>query len=863
MWVCSGPVVAAPAGGGKPISPATSGEATGEPAVSGAVVDDQHQPIAGAKVLLATAGVREGTSPLCPSCYPDCAKSAQTDAKGRFRIAGVDDKLVFNVLVAAPGYRPAYARGTDPRKGAVTVKLAKSQTSAQTLRGRVLDPEGRPVFGALVEPSWFDMGNGGSQLGMFPGDEMAVSDKDGLFELTASSPKVKKVGVLIRAPQLARKIFCPQVPGEAVHEYKLDTGVTVRGRLVRDGAPVPNANVCIVQVDRNSRTFLGTQTIGTDVSGKFELTNVPAGDYWTLSAVRDTLPEGTVTGTQSVLTTAPESEMDLPDLAVEKGVTVAGQVILTDGKLPPAETRVLISREKDWDPQTRVVDKSGAFAFTAREGDEITFHARVAGYTDGVDFSNPMDPERTLRVTAAPSKAEIVLEPKGTVSPQKVTTGAVRTPQGEPAAGAKIFLVGPQQTVVVGNGEAVSGSLAETTVNEQGRFVLQGVNAGRNSHAVVLHESGWAEVTLKPGGTINLMPWGRIEGVAQVGAMRVSGQAVKWDMPHYTTAGRPQVFFTGSTTTTKDGSFIFARVHPGTARIGVNTGQRWIMEASPQKVGVVIKGGKTATVKLGGSGATVRGKLDIPAEVRERGDLTQTYASLREVLEYENRGTDRAAQMARECERLERQAEYNFDLKEDGTFVIQDVRPGTYDISVTVPAKTKPEDMVAMPESAGVGGGMVKVGKGEREVVVTKLDFQGLGPSRSAGERVPEFAVKTGSGQALTTSSLKDRAAMVIFSADGDDATEVMRALAALPENKRPMIISSGSEPVEGEAERTALPPWVQTLSASSAQDMAKAFGVQVRPAYYVIAKDGTIAARDRSAEDAIRSMAASLEETR
>ncbi len=45
---------------------------------------------------------------------------------------------------------------------------------------------------------------------------------------------------------------------------------------------------------------------------------------------------------------------------------------------------------------------------------------------------------------------------------------------------------------------------------------------------------------------------------------------------------------------------------------------------------------------------------------------------------------------------------------------------------------------------------------------------------------------------------------------------------------------------------------------------MAKAFGVQVRPAYYVIAKDGTIATRDRSAEDAIRSMAAySLEEAR
>ncbi len=55
-----------------------------------------------------------------------------------------------------------------------------------------------------------------------------------------------------------------------------------------------------------------------------------------------------------MLTTAPESEMDLPDLAVEKGVTVAGQVILTDGKLPPAETRVSISREEGVGTRRRV-----------------------------------------------------------------------------------------------------------------------------------------------------------------------------------------------------------------------------------------------------------------------------------------------------------------------------------------------------------------------------------------------------------------------------------------------------------------------------------------------------------------------------
>ncbi len=46
-----------------------------------------------------------GHQPVVSVVLSDCAKSAQADAKGRFRIAGVDDKLVFNVLVAAHGYR--------------------------------------------------------------------------------------------------------------------------------------------------------------------------------------------------------------------------------------------------------------------------------------------------------------------------------------------------------------------------------------------------------------------------------------------------------------------------------------------------------------------------------------------------------------------------------------------------------------------------------------------------------------------------------------------------------------------------------------------------------------------------------------
>ncbi|GAT34448.1 carboxypeptidase regulatory-like domain-containing protein [Terrimicrobium sacchariphilum] len=67
----------------------------------GTVTDESGQPIPEARVLISTAQVREGFSPLCPSCYSDCGKAATTDSDGHFTIANIDDALLFNVLIAA------------------------------------------------------------------------------------------------------------------------------------------------------------------------------------------------------------------------------------------------------------------------------------------------------------------------------------------------------------------------------------------------------------------------------------------------------------------------------------------------------------------------------------------------------------------------------------------------------------------------------------------------------------------------------------------------------------------------------------------------------------------------------------------
>ena len=83
------------------------------PDLEGRVITKGGEPVSGAHVLISTAAVRQGTSPLCPSCYADCRKRADTDKDGRFRIASLDPELVFNVLVVADGFRPKTALRVD------------------------------------------------------------------------------------------------------------------------------------------------------------------------------------------------------------------------------------------------------------------------------------------------------------------------------------------------------------------------------------------------------------------------------------------------------------------------------------------------------------------------------------------------------------------------------------------------------------------------------------------------------------------------------------------------------------------------------------------------------------------------------
>jgi hypothetical protein len=825
--------------------PSLAGAAT----LSGIVTDKEGKPIEGATVTPATAAVREGTSPLCPSCYSDCAKSSTTDASGKFTIADVDDALVFNLLVASPGYRATYAKRTDPRNGDAKITLSKPEADATALRGRVLDPEGRPVFGATISPNGYTKGKV-TGYGGFRGDQMAVTDREGNFEIICTDPAVDGLSVHISAPQLARRVFDPLPFGKAPHTFNLDRGVKVQGRLVRDGKGAPTANVTIVQQDRSAQTYLGTQVIGTDIDGKFELSNVPAGVLWILSANRDTLTDNGVAASLPFLSTGADTEMTLPDLAIEKGLVIEGRVRLADGNPVPPNTRILISREPDWDSQIRILDADGRFQFPARAGEKISFHTRVPNYTDTVRMEHgvPRGPE--LVVTPLTSSMNIVMErSEGKSGAKRTLTGVVRTPDGQPASNAKVYLLLPGGHFTVNNGilDPNLDSALTITANAEGRYSLTGgfTESLKFCTLLALHEKGWAEVPVSDTAAIDLKPWITLEGTARQGGTPLANRKVKASFPIAADRNQPKPFFQATANTDDQGHYKIERGVPGIALIGIPSDTQGPFGNYLHQVAAELVAGEINRIDIGGKGMTVAGRIDIPEEVRQRTDPAKVFGTLNRQAKPSNRPADPKAAASHSLRSLLDQEEHTFSIDADGSYAVHDVTSGTYSLGILFPEKLSTDEFAR--DNAGIYFALLEVSPDEKSFEIKHSEFRVLKQPLNVGDKLPDFTAQSPTGAALSAESFRGRPGVVVF-ASGDPEQETalvnsLSALAARPESK-PFVLWVGRPPGISSTEG-----W-DFVKSGDAKALREAFGVQFTPSYLLFSKEGNLVARERSAGD-------------
>jgi hypothetical protein len=385
----------------------TLSAATPRPNLTGTVLDSNGNPLADVTVMVYHAGVKVGYSTYCPSCYIDCGKHAVTDAKGMFEIKDLAPDLWFTLLAAHDGYVPKMTKSIDPVKSpTVSLKLAAKPPTADfsgTVRGRVVEQDGSPVPGAIVNPKGLNL-SGKELSAIFPvgspaldGEHslygtpkglqpIAVTNKQGEFEISYDQPTS---GMLleIEARAMAPKVVAMET-GPQRHSVVLTDGATVTGRLIANGKPVPNALVGLIPVHQgmytdhlkvNGDPYEETR-IGTGPDGRFTIPNVPGPVDWYVYAKMESTSTLGATSPIEVNVTHDGQYLQTANLVIKPGYRVRGTVIVSDNKPIPEGMRITISSETVWDSQTVPLAADGQFEFVNLPPGRYTVATSVKGY---------------------------------------------------------------------------------------------------------------------------------------------------------------------------------------------------------------------------------------------------------------------------------------------------------------------------------------------------------------------------------------------------------------------------------------------------------------------------------------------------
>jgi len=362
--------------------------------LTGTVTDVAGKPIERATVMVYHAGVKQGYSTFCPSCYSDCGKRTLTAADGTFTIPSLSPDLLFELLVVRDGYAPAFVKKVDPASVKPTAALSARERitdAGRVVRGVVVDGDGKPLRDAVVEPQGIQAetprGDKGSIYGTIDGLEpVSVTSEKGEFELAYARPFDAMV-VHVEARGMAPKIATNLATGGERHRIVVTDGATIRGRLVQEGKPVANAEIGLIARHRGWMANLKLYgypvpeiRIGTNEDGTFAITNVPPGVEWYVYGKMESL---TARGGAPVVecATAKDGEkVDVGDITINPGLRLRGKVVLDDGNPIPPGMRVTISSDRAFDSQTAALGEDGSFEFggLAKGGYEI--FASVRGY---------------------------------------------------------------------------------------------------------------------------------------------------------------------------------------------------------------------------------------------------------------------------------------------------------------------------------------------------------------------------------------------------------------------------------------------------------------------------------------------------
>jgi hypothetical protein len=356
----------------------------------------------------------------------------QTDSSGNFKIGSLDARWLYFGDVMAPGCKLQELDQIDPAAGPLKISLELADTNVppdRVIHGRVIDAEGSPISGALIDIA----GTTRNGNGTWPAqdiDYFSVSDDAGNFVVYGKTPFAAADGK-VEATGYAEASF-EQWPSDAVnqewsrtgsmpkglfafarplHQITLVKGAALQGRLVQDGRPVTNAEIRLNHCGVGSDCWFWDGTTVTDDQGRFLFAHLPPAQGYSICGGWDLTANGGAVPQTDVKTGENGSTNDIGDINLKSVSEVAGRIQLSDGRTIPANSHYHLSDAAMGGSPQASLGPDGSFHFAAVPGDTVSIYLRIAGYQlTPRDFM--LKSGTVTNITVVPNLTNLVFELK-------------------------------------------------------------------------------------------------------------------------------------------------------------------------------------------------------------------------------------------------------------------------------------------------------------------------------------------------------------------------------------------------------------------------------------------------------------------
>lgn len=832
-------------------------------AFGGIVRDETGNPISGVRVEIkgSTWARKENLDDLTPIEYPffdtllsDCPV---TDSEGRWRCDHFPERIEYvEISVVRPDNACARFH-TEQAVGFATtggplVKLADLQSQSASMvfpqgidvRGVVVDPAGNPLAGITLAE--IDQRKHSKPL------TTLVTGTDGRFELPNRDPHQ----ILIKAsgPEFALNPVIVNIePGVPEVRIVMNRRVPLRIRAVDEsGSPIANANVGIFGLD------LGWNA-KTDASGRLawdEAPLLPLTYGVSANDCGETLQRITSDGKEHTV-------------VLRKGIGPAA-FITVRAETPdkqPVPSFTVASVKEDGPAEVIGKGKNGVFA-------------------DSVPIQKLNSPKTRLKIEA-PGLIPFITAPMmsfatfdTTVTLNKVGNTAaniVLLPDGTPAAKARIVMSSdPQKPYFRFSFRSQSGIPEEDShqiqvirTDDAGHFSLPPNSADRP--VVIAHKEGFLETSLarlQQSPEVRLRRWGRLEGT-----LTENGKAKPDQRLELLFTERPDYYLNVDyyLKTDRNGHFVFDKVPPGDCTLACTAPSKgtWPrFHAFPVKVAV----GETTKVDYANVGRTVSGRLTTtPAgvEIDWQKVVTNHLLAQRRPEQHRSeppafadfvRQEDYRAAFEKWGMSLSGSAKihdsFDLEIEADGSFHVDAVPPGTYDLEVSITDPDHPKE-----------GHWQNLGSLKKEVVISPAEEKGADSSVDLGSFVipvkmdaqpkepakPLLATAT-DGSPFDLASQRGKYVLVVFWAPwappSAQEAEVLKSVAGAfgshPRFAMVGVAVDDSPAAVRQCVQVQGITWASTqLKGRDKATATGAWGVDSLPAIFLIGPEGNISARN------------------